>query len=1204
MKVLGDMRGAGGSRWPLVALCVMVAGLLWCAPALAISQRGHVFSFSYGSKGSGEGGFSEPLGVAVNDATGDVYVVDRKNKRVVQLEPVLNGQGEPVSEKYVRSFEVPSPASVAVDDSTEAADPSKGDVYVVGDSGKTVYKFSSEGVPIATIVRFETKTEREETEQEEKKGKKQQEKASKLVGVDGVAVDAGGSLFVYAQEGGAVDRFNDAVINEGEAGVATGLGGRGELGLALDSEDDVFVGLLGEGGFPVVSKLEGITGKVLIPALDDEDTTAVAVNTSDVPANAVDELNDIYVDNVSETSGKEQTAVAQFAPEAGGEPGGPIQSFTAPGLLEGRGIAVDTRTGAVYVTDAASDKVDVFGLEPSGAPAITGVAARSLPATAPVSSVTRLEARVNPKGLDTSYYFEYGPGGCASVPSPCTRTVPADAGGGFGDVQESLELQDLAPGSYHYRVIAENAFGTVDSAEHTFTILGFVGGLADGRAWEMVSPPVKFGAAIEALTREGGLILASDDGDALTYVTDGALTEEAQGNRSPEMEQVLATRGSAQWSSQDIATPQSKAQGASSGQAPEYRLFSPDLSLALVQPWGTSAQSEPPLAPGAAQRTMYLRENATGGYLPLVSETNVPMGTEFGNQVGFVDATPDLSHVVLSSDVALTEPSVSEPFPGPGLYEWSGGVLRFVSVLPDGARAPVARLGYANAAANAISADGSRVIFTTSGETPGELYMRDTVAGKTIRLDGAQGVSEPPEASARFQTASSDGSHVFFTDDQRLTADSTAETKHEQADLYECEVTEEDGGPVCHLKDLTVNRVAGEHANVQGLLFGASEDGSTVYLVANGVLASNENGNGETAEPGMDNLYELHEEGTEWSRTFIAVLSSEDSPEWEGGEHANTAFLTARVSPNGRYLAFMSAGSPTGYDNVDQNSGQHDEEVYAYDSSTASLTCVSCDPSGAPPVGVLDKNESGEGLGLLVDRRRVWLGHWLAGSIPGWTSQSLTSALVQSRYLSNEGRLFFDSPDDLLAGATNHEEDVYEYEPAGLGNCEGASGGCVALISSGSSPKESAFLEATPNGNSVFFLTAAQLLPQDTDTAFDIYDARVCTSSSPCLAPPPPAPIGCSEADACRPASPSQQAPFAAAGSATPSGAGNFAPPQAKQEVKGVQQSTKPLTRAQRLAKALKACAREHPHSTKKRAVCAAHARRLYGPKKKKARKK
>jgi DNA-binding beta-propeller fold protein YncE len=812
------------------------------------------------------------------------------------------------------------------------------------------------------------------------------------------------------------------------------------------------------------------------------------------------------------------------------------------------------------------------------------------------STGATLQTQVNPLGHDTTYYFQYGTESCKANPSGCTN-VPAppgtDIGAGESDVPGSVPVQELRPATtYHYRVLATNSLGTAEGPERTFTTQAAAKpfALADNRAWEMVSPPDKHGAPIEGLTREGGLILAAEDGNALTYVADGAITEEAQGNRSPEMQQVLSTRGADGWSSQDIATPNSRAQGASAGQAPEYRFFSPDLSLALVEPWGQGA--EPPLAPGVTQKTMYLRENATGTYLPLFVDR-------------FLSATSDLSHVVLQSSVALTGASS-----GPGLYEWAAGKLKFVSMLPAGTPAHEPELGYYHVAANAISSDGTRIIWTSKEENTGNghLYIRDTVAGETgetVQLDKAQGKTpEPEQGSARFQTASADGSRVFFTDKQRLTADSTAEPGQGagKSDLYECEIVEVGGKLVCHLKDLTVDPNAGEHAAVQGLLLGANEDGSSVYLVAQGVLAvinkNGENGNGETPEAGKDNLYELHYSGTEWTTTFIAVLSTEDRPEWEGNGIANSAFLTARVSPSGRYLAFMSAASPTGYDNEDATSkrvGERlDEEVYLYDSTKASLRCVSCNPSGARPTGVLDTVEAGEGLGLLVDRRKVWVGHWLAGNIPGWTAQSLVSALFQSRYLSDSGRLFFNSPDHLVPQAANGKENVYQYEPSGLGSCESPSGACVSLISSGSSGRESAFLEATPDGSGVFFITASQLLSQDTDTAFDIYDARVCTSESPCLSPPSPAPPGCGTVNACRPASPSQQASIGASGGATFSGAGNIAP-LARQEVKGLKRTSKPLTRAQKLAKALKACKKQH--AGKKRKACEAHARKLYGPK-------
>ena len=600
--------------------------------------------------------------------------------------------------------------------------------------------------------------------------------------------------------------------------------------------------------------------------------------------------------------------------------------------------------------------------------------------------------------------------------------------------------------------------------------------------------------------------------------------------------------------------------------------------------------------PASSQATIYLRDNATGTYLPLVTEANTALGTQFGGKVHFVSGTPDLSHVVISSEVALLGPGSA-----PGLYEWQAGELQLVSILPNGSPASgQIELGAANLPANAISQDGARVIWTTvESEHLGHLYMRDTNTGETIRLDAAQGVGEPKGVGmARFQTASSDGSRVFFTDVKRLTQDSSAEESPARPDLYECEIVVKTGKPGCQLTDLTADQNPGEHANVQGMLFGTGRSGTSTYFVAQGVLATNQNGNGETATSGKDNLYATHLEEGVWTTTFVAILSSNDAPEWEGAGHSDAAFLTARVSPDGRYLAFMSAASPTGYDNVDaspQAQGARDEEVYLYDSGTSSLICASCNPSGSRPRGVVDAEGVGEGLGRLVDRRKVWVGHWLAGSVPGWTAQNLTSALFQSRFLSDNGRLYFNSPDSLVSQASNGKENVYEYEPVGVGSCESPTGGCVALLSSGKSSRESAFIEATPDGSNVFFVTVAQLLPQDTDTAYDIYDARECTPSAPCQALPSPVTTGCGSPDACRPAAPSVQASVEPGGTATFTGPGNIvqvsASPQQGRE--GVKANARPATRTQKLAKALKACRKEH--NRRKRAECERRARKRYG---------
>lgn len=816
------------------------------------------------------------------------------------------------------------------------------------------------------------------------------------------------------------------------------------------------------------------------------------------------------------------------------------------------------------------------------------------------ATAAELQAEINPLGHDSTYYFQYGTQSCAATPSPCASapTTAVDIGAGESDTPASVQLQQLEPSTtYYYRVLVSNSLGTSDGVQHTFTTqqASSAFALPDAREWEMVTPPDKHGAPVEALTREGGWIRASEDGNMLTYVANGAITGEPQGNRSPEMQQVLASRGSSGWTSQDIVTPNNKAEGIPPGSAPEYQFFTPDLAFALVEPWSDGVRAEPPLAPEATQKTIYIRDNASDTYVALVTEANVAPGTKFGHELHFISATADLSHVLLRSEVALTGAGS-----GPGLYEWTAGRLQFVSSLPEGLPSHEAALGYSHVAANAISSDGTRIVWTSSVENAGHLYMHDTVTGETLQLDAAEhGVTEPPSGGAEFQGASSEGSRVFFTDKQRLTDDSTADAEpgKERADLYECEIVEEADKPACHLKDLTVDPNEGQHAGVQGFVLGVSEDGSTLYFVAQGVLASNDNGDGEGAEAGKNNLYELHYVDSEWETRFVAVLSSEDSPEWEGNKKANSAFLTARVSPSGRYLAFMSAASPTGYDNIDQNSGKPDEEVYIYDSAAASLRCASCDPTGARPVGVLDTLESGEGLGLLVDRRQVWVGHWLAGNIPGWTAQSLVSALYQSRYLLDNGRLFFNSPDELVPQASDRKENVYEYEPSGIGSCESASGGCVALISSGNSGKESAFLEATPDGSDVFFLTAAPLSSQDNDSEFDIYDARVCAQQSPCVSSPSQESVGCSTAEACRPASPSQQAPIGPSETASLSGSGSVTGALGKQEVADAKASAKSPTSAQRLASALKACKRRDPRSKHKRHACETQARKLYGPK-------
>jgi hypothetical protein len=232
----------------------------------------------------------------------------------------------------------------------------------------------------------------------------------------------------------------------------------------------------------------------------------------------------------------------------------------------------------------------------------------------------------------------------------------------------------------------------------------------------------------------------------------------------------------------------------------------------------------------------------------------------------------------------------------------------------------------------------------------------------------------------------------------------------------------------------------------------------------------------------------------------------------------------------------MSTRSLTGYDNRDAKTGQRDAEVFLFDSINATLSCISCNPTGARPIGVFDKESFPH---LLVDRPESWGGRWVAGSIPGWTlGPNFKLALHQSRYLSDSGREFFNSSDALVPQDTNGVMDVYSYEPPGVGDCTTSSptysptsGGCVGLISSGTSAEESAFLDASESGDDVFFLTQSKLASTDVDNALDVYDASVGGKTYETVKP-----VECS-GDACQqPATPPLDP---TPGSLTFNGAGN-----------------------------------------------------------------
>jgi hypothetical protein len=430
-----------------------------------------------------------------------------------------------------------------------------------------------------------------------------------------------------------------------------------------------------------------------------------------------------------------------------------------------------------------------------------------------------------------------------------------------------------------------------------------------------------------------------------------------------------------------------------------------------------------------------------------------------------------------------------------------------------------------------------------------------TVNGDTLSLKEAPTEAPVPvlptiaETSVKFvedirvveETA--DGAKVFFLD--------AANTVESEPDLYEYDVSSR------QLTDLTVDKNGGEHADVRGILGIGGEGagvGSYVYFVAGGLLASGAspggcgvNGNGSASGTGC-NLYLRHAGTT----TFVATLAPGD----EAGEQGSAGVVgitnprdwpplpfmrTAVVSPNGRYVAFVDvprSGPDTGV-----------REIFRYDAGMvtngepSSLVCVSCSPTGtiAVPEAILPSSP-----------------------------RALINGANRQRSMLDDGRVFFSTTAALVSQDVNRQVDVYEWEA-----------GAPRLISGGTSELDrSVFTDASANGSDVFFTTSQSLVPQDSDGIVDVYDAREGGG----FPPPPP---GCPIETAC-PGPVALPALGGAPTSATFTGTEG-----APVAVVSKPPAPKPLTRSQKLIKALKAC---HARRSKKaRAACETAARKRYG---------
>jgi hypothetical protein len=652
--------------------------------------------------------------------------------------------------------------------------------------------------------------------------------------------------------------------------------------------------------------------------------------------------------------------------------------------------------------------------------------------------------------------------------------------------------------------------------------VGVAAQLPDCRGYELVSPTDKNGADVAGVPQRTRV---ASDGGAVTFASLSGFADAAGSGNSFDYMAVRDGRAGTQGWATHAITPgnlepppfltQIVAAGFDSTYAGE---FSADLSSGIFRTLTPLTAGSPDTDKVAK---IFRRTNlrSPGGSPPqLVSDCPAcvaPLSALPSEQPEYAGASADFSHVIFESTMNLTADAAALDLTQPKLYEWTNGTVRLAGILSDGTPAASSQAGQgvlvssavatapSHYAPNSISRDGSRIFFTVRGvdAASGDIYMRSgnsTATPSTVQLN----VAEPtPDASqphdARFWGATPDGSKALFSTGENLTGASDPSTSN----LYIYDVNAPAGS---HLTRVSTPD-PGMTASVEGVL-GMSDDAHYVYFVSGQQLLA-----GGPTTSGADRIFVwhdgvIHEIGTvpHDDLFFVAMTGSWLQQPW-----------LARVSPDGTHLVFRSKNALTGNSDDLPHSGVGDactgaaggcEEIYVYDATgnggAGALACASChQPDGPSQSDATFIPTAGRG------------------------AAAFTSHL--NHPLSADGRHVFFSTDDRLVQADQDgtASDVYDYDTVT---------GELHLLSSGRADSSgSYFMDATPDGSNVFFVTRDRLVGWDTDSQMDMYDARVDGGFSDPVALPAPC-----AGDACHGP---QGAPlgFAAPASTTIAGGGN-----------------------------------------------------------------
>ena len=733
-----------------------------------------------------------------------------------------------------------------------------------------------------------------------------------------------------------------------------------------------------------------------------------------------------------------------------------------------------TANNANEVQAAGDDR----SFQPSGPPVISNDAASEI-----FSDGARMNADIDAAGSTTTYHFEWGTAPCSL--NPCV-SVPSPDGSlkdPVGVQPATRVLTGLTPGStYYWRIIAVNNNSTVEGADQEFTTFALDPPTVDTCGNALVRKQT--GASLLPDCRAYELVSAADTGgyDVESNLVPGqhplaGYPDAINPPRVPYTVHFGAIPGVGDppnYGDDPYVATRGESGWTTSyvgvpvSEAPDPAGFGSPL-IGADGELGTMAFGGPSICDPC------LPDNTTGIPIRL---PNGDLVQGMRGSISVADPAPagevrrefsaDGSHFIFGSEDRFEAAGNSGSV---SIYDRNldSDQTQVVSTMPNGSTMT------GEIAALDISDDGSRTLIgklvgtDSSGNEHFDLYMHVGTSPNSVL------VADTPDGVV-YNGMTGDGTRVFFTTEDALVTDGDT-----SADLFRADV-----GPA----STTITRVstgaggtgatdACTPAGNWNSLDGGTDCGTLGIAGGSGVATGDGTvyflspelldgpSNGTAGAP---NLFVARPGG---SPSFVATLAISDPVVVHAADDAAVPSTEDfQITPSGDIAVFGSREPVTGY----PTNGHF--AVYRYSAPGQSLDCASCAPTGA-------RSESD-----------AVLPHEGGG-------------------LSNDGRVFFTTADPLnLRDLNGGKTDVYEWKGSG-----------PKLVSTGTSEFDSGLLSVTRDGKDVAFFTHDVLVDQDHNgNLVKVYDARQdggfyvqlkeppCRASDECHGPgtqaPPPPDIG------------------------------------------------------------------------------------------------